>query len=50
MTPEISRREALQWIASASTLLIALPDAHGADTASDPGGKPYGTDPNILKT
>jgi hypothetical protein len=32
MTPEISRREALQWIASASTLLIALPDAHGADT------------------
>jgi len=50
MTPEISRREALQWIASASTLLIALPDAHGADTASTPGGKPYGTDPNLLKT
>jgi hypothetical protein len=53
MTPEISRREALQWIASASTLLIALPDAHGADTtgtASAPGGKPYGTDPNLLKT
>ena len=53
MTPEISRREALQWIASASSLLIALPDAHGADTAaaaSAPGGKPYGTDPNLLKT
>jgi len=50
MTPEISRREALQWIASASTLLIALPDAHGADTAATPGGKPYGTDPNLLKT
>lgn len=53
MTPEISRREALQWIASASTLLIALPDAHGADAstaAAAPTGKPYGTDPNLLKS
>jgi len=53
MTPEISRREALQWIASASVLIAAHPGALAADSdtpANTPSGKPYGTDPNLLKT
>ncbi len=53
MTPEISRREALQWIASATVLMAAQPGAVAADSAapaSTPSGKPYGTDPNLLKS
>lgn len=50
--PELSRREALQWIAAASALLAtgpALP-ANAADTTTaTPAGKPYGTDPNLLR-
>lgn len=49
MNPELSRREALQWMAAASALLMT--DAVGAaGTASaTPSGTPYGTDPNLLK-
>jgi hypothetical protein len=53
MTPEISRREALQWLASASVLMAADPGALAAESGAipgTPGGKPYGTDPNLLKS
>jgi len=53
MTPEISRREALQWLASASVLMAANPAGLAADSDTPPtvpGGKPYGTDPKLLKS
>jgi len=52
--PRISRREALQWVMTASAAMALAPTSFGAD-AANPGaapvtGKPYGTDPLLNHT
>ena len=43
--PRISRREALQWVMTASAALALSPQSFGADGAVAVTAKPYGTDP-----
>ena len=55
MNPEISRRDALHWLASASVLIATLPTADGLGEPAIPSGaiplaQPYGTDPALLKS
>ncbi len=44
----ISRREAMQWVLAA-VAASALPTNSFAAPATQPGGKPYGHDPNLVK-
>lgn len=54
MNPEISRRDALHWLASASILIATLPAVAVVGEPATPSGagplaQPYGTDPALLK-
>lgn len=48
--PRISRREALQWVMTASAALALSPQSFGADGAAAVTAKPYGTDPLLNHT
>ncbi len=48
--PRISRREALQWVMTASAALALSPQSFGADGAAPVTAKPYGTDPLLNHT
>lgn len=50
--PQLSRREALQWVLTASATLALAPQSFGAgaDGAAPVTGKPYGTDPLLNHT
>ncbi len=49
--PRISRREALQWVMTASATLALMPNSlSAADSAAPVTAKPYGTDPLLNHT
>ena len=49
--PQISRREALQWVMTASATLALMPNSlSAADGAAPVTAKPYGTDPLLNHT
>ena len=48
--PRISRREALQWVLTASAALALSPQSFGAEGAGPVTAKPYGTDPLLNHT
>ena len=47
--PRIDRRTAIKWMLAASATLAIDPRFGRAQTAADPSGKGYGTDPDLLK-